>query len=377
MAENKHIEAKINQTLVLKTIRLNYGISRIRIAGELGLNRSTITHIVNELLQRGLVCEVPFNQDSVCSAGRKPIGLGVNGMAGSVLGLEWQNEYIRYVLMDFSGKILFQSREECLHVDVASFSASVKRIIKAAGTRTNIAVKGVGVGIPGRIDPHKGLVLQSLPMRMHGIALAAELEAELGVPVLIENDANCFAWGEIREKRAELKNILCLMLEFHHSTDDSFFDQEIGMGIVQNGQVYHGSHYSSGELKSALVPYAQSKNFLKLIRRDDKYLFPLSEQEEGTIREYISSLFMALMPVISVLDPEKVILGGEFCTISSYIPEILTKLPKMTEWSFSKRKEYEVAYGSASYFMERLFTPPVYEKNNRNKPVFWDKVFRS
>lgn len=375
MAENKHIEAKINQTLVLKTILQNIGISRIRIAEELGLNRSTITHIVNDLLRRGLIQEVPSHQNSPATGGRKPIGLGINGRAGALLGVEWQNDFLRYVLMDFSGTILYSNREECMYQDVAFFKINVKRIVEELEGRTGICIKGIGIGIPGRVDPFKGLVLQSLPMGLQDYPLGNELEVELNIPVLIENDANCFAWGEIRENCLVQKNILCLMLEFHNSGDDSFSDQEIGMGIVQSGQVYYGSHYSSGELKSSLVPFEQSKNFLKLIRRNDNHLFEGSEKEEQTVREYMNSLFLALIPIISVLDPEKVVLGGEFCTIPSYITEILNRIPEMPEWSFSTRREYEVAYGSAGHFMEILFTAPVLEEKNRNKPVFWDRVF--
>lgn len=375
MAENKQIEAKINQTLVLKTILLNKGISRIRIAEELGLNRSTITHIVNDLLQRGLIIQVPSSQDSSSSGGRKPIGLGVDGRAGALLGVEWQNEYLRYVLLDLSGEILLLNRENCPHRDVPSFIKSVETIIGEAEKKTGIPIKGIGIGIPGRVDPHKGLVLQSLPMGMKDFQLVAELESALDIPVLIENDANCFAWGEIRDNRSELKNVLCLMLEFHNSDDNSFSDQEIGMGIVQNGQVYYGSHYSSGELKNALIPFEQSKNFLNLIQHNNNHLFEGSEKEERTVREYMESLFLALMPIISVLDPEKVVLGGEFCTLLSYIPEILSRIPDMPEWSFSTRREYEVAYGSAGHFLERLFTSPAYEDNNRNKAVFWERVF--
>ena len=110
MADTKILEAKINQTLALKKIRQKPGISRIEIARELGLNRSTITHIVSDLLQRELLVEGAALRGTLSQGGRTPVGLSLHTRKSLILGIEWQADYIRMVLTDVMGEILSENK---------------------------------------------------------------------------------------------------------------------------------------------------------------------------------------------------------------------------------------------------------------------------
>ena len=253
MAENKYTEAKINQTLVLRMIRENPGISRIAISRELGLNRSTITHIVSDLLERKLIVEKSLSRDSSPGSGRggrKPVGLRLNPDAGRILGVEWQIGILRYVLLDLTGRKKQTGELSLDSSDVDNFLFKLKGLIVKLEESEGTAVLGVGIGLPGRVDPHRGVVLQSLPFNLKDYPLSTAAGEVLGIPVLLDNDANCFAWGTIEQYKKEYRDFLCLILEFHNRKDNSLADQEIGMGLVQNGTVYYGAHYSSGELNA-------------------------------------------------------------------------------------------------------------------------------
>lgn len=376
MAENKQKEGKVNQTLVLKTVRFNPGISRIQVARELGLNRSTITHIVNQLLGRGLLRERPADGGASPAGGRRPIGLEVNAAAGGVLGVEWQSDRLRYILQDAAGGVLTEKSLSLRLDSPAALAEELSRIVRREGEAVGIPVRGIGIGLPGRVDPHRGRVLRSLPLNLTDFPLAGETAARLGLPVLVENDANCFAWGEVQRSKGACREMLCLMLEFHPRGEDDFADQEIGMGLVQGGRVYYGSRYSSGELPGPLVDAARSREFLDLIRRRDS-LAPvgLAREEQRIIREYLGHLFSALRPIISILDPRKVILGGRFFQVLPYLGDVLAGFEEFPPWERSTRPEWEVAYGGAGHFTESLFTLPPYDGEERDTGIFWDRVF--
>ncbi len=376
MAENKQLESKRNQTLVLKAVRQNPGISRIRIAADLGLNRSTITHIVNDLLSRGIVGEVEIPRESKVG-GRKPIGLVLEKRNCTIMGIEWQIDFIRYVVLDLSGQVLKEEKVSRRIGKIEELTVLLKQLLQKVQEEVGIPVKGLGIGIPGRVNPHKGIIIQSLPLGLSDFPLADSLEGALRLPVLVENDANCFAWGENLESPSNVRNILCIILEFHNLTDFSLEDQEIGMGLVQNGQVYYGSRYSAGELKGSLIDSLLTEEFLRYLRDNSGiYKASVSPEKDDILDRYFSSLFSALAPIVSTLDPEMIFLGGQFSNFKKMIRDYLNREDIFTKWEFSSRKEYEVSFGSAGHFLAKMFSTPDYEEGVKNLPVFWDSILK-
>ena len=393
MADTKILEAKINQTLVLKKIRHQSGISRIEIARELGLNRSTITHIVSDLLNKKLLIEGEALRGTLSQGGRTPIGLALNKKNGLVLGVEWQTNYFRYVLTDVMGGIISEGTRSLKRKDTRAFYLGLKDIINKSQTAYKTPVKALSVGIPGRVNPFEGKVLRSLAFGFDDFSLAAEMSNEFSLPVLIENDANCFAWGELQKSDRNTGNLLCLMLEFHfrgggenkdkdENKDEGegvFDDQEIGIGIVQNEKIYYGAQYSAGELDRELVQTALKKEHLDHIRKTGK----VSQEDESMVKEYVHKLFYALKPIVSVLDPGTVILGGDFLLLRDYIDRALHTIYGEDQnflgkseivWKYSIMGEYEVAFGAACHLLESMFTIPSYEMGNHERIINWEQV---
>ncbi len=379
MADTKILEAKINQTLVLKKIRQTPGISRIEIARDLGLNRSTITHIVSDLLQRELLVEGEALRGTLSQGGRTPIGLSLHTKKSLILGIEWQADYIRTVLTDVMGEILSEDKRSLKRKDIQDFYLVLKDIISKCQNVFHTPVRALSVGIPGRVNPFDGKVLRSLAFDFDDFPLADEMTKEFSLPVLVENDANCFAWGELQKNNRDIDNMLCLMLEFHFQGEGAVKDQEIGIGIIQNGKIYYGAQYSAGELDRELVQTALKKEHLDQVRRTGKV--PL--EAEDLVSEYLYTLFQALKPIVSVLDPGTVILGGDFLLVRDYIGRVLQSVYGADQdflgrseivWKFSVTGEYEVAFGAACHLLESLFTIPSYEIQTQEKVVNWEKV---
>ena len=353
MPTNKVQEGNVNKTRTIDLIRNHPGISRIEAADKLGLNRSTLTHIVNDLLKGGLIREEKKKSSAGERGGRLPIGLRV--VERYVLGVEWQDMFFRYNLSGVTGRIFRQGQIELEDHTVDHLKEELYTLIRTLESEENCRIRGMGLALPGRINPHKGIVLDSLPLDLKDADLPSVLTKYLGLPVLIENDANCFAWGEIAERKQFKGNLLCMLLEFHSTPDSKNWDQEVGIGIVSGGEVYHGSTYSAGELQVSPVIDSLRNDFLKILEDEDR-------EDAVASLEYCSLLFRTLNPVVSTLDPELLILGGDFYLHRVILEPALKKVIPFP-WSFSEKGNMEVAAGAASFFTQTIFSLPDFDES--------------
>ena len=365
MPSNKVQEGKVNRTRTIDLIRSHPGISRIEAADQLGLNRSTLTHIVNDFLSKGLIREEKKSSAVGERGGRIPIGLRIEERY--ILGVEWQDMFFRYSLSGLNGQQYRQGQIELEDHSVNLIKEELYSLVKTLELEEGIKISGIGLALPGRINPHKGIVLESVPLDLKDFDLPSLLSSYLNIPVLIENDANCFAWGEVAERQDFRGNLLCMLLEFHSNPLCDNWDQEVGIGIVSSGEVYHGSSYSAGELQISPVIDTLRTNFLKELEED-------GSGDALASLEYCSLLFRTLNPVISTLDPELLILGGDFYLHRSVLEEPLKKAIPFT-WCFSEKGNMEVAAGAASFFIKTIFSLPDFQDDVLMRGV-WEEILQ-
>ena len=108
------------------------------------------------------------------------------------------------------------------------------------------AITAVGAGIPGFVDFEKGYLhnLTNVP-GWHNVPFKAIMEQKLGLPVLVENDANAMAYAEYKFGAAKgLTNVVCLTL-----------GTGVGGGIILGGEVYRGSSFGAGEIGQMCIDF--------------------------------------------------------------------------------------------------------------------------
>lgn len=364
MTSNKVQEGKINRSRTIELIRNRPGISRIEASDSLGLNRSTLTHIVNDLLDLKLITEHKSAKAGE-RGGRIPIGLSI--VERSILGVEWQDRFMRFSMKTLTGITIHQGQIELLDHSIDNFKNELHNLTLELETEHKCRIFGIGIGLPGRVNPHKGIALDSLPLGLLDHPLAELLEKELKIPVLLENDANCFAWGEIAERKEFQGNLLCMLLEFHSNPQSKTWDQEVGIGVVSGGEVYHGSSYSAGELQVSPVIDSLRNDFIKVLN---------SDEHENTVAslEYTALLFRTLNPVISTLDPEILILGGDFFLHKTLLEPALQRVIPFN-WKFSQKGIWEVAEGAAAFFIKTIFTLPGFNDDAAYKGA-WEEILK-
>lgn len=113
----------------------------------------------------------------------------------------------------------------------------IDQVIADAGLERR-HIRAVGVGAPGAINVHKGVVIEAVNLRWNQFPLAARLEKALGLPVTLDNDVNVGTWGEQQMGAARgVENVLAV-----------FVGTGVGGGLVLGGELYHGVHLTAGEI---------------------------------------------------------------------------------------------------------------------------------
>ncbi len=358
---------EINTSLVLQKLWLSGGISRTDISRQLGLGKSTVTKIVADLLRRNLVT-VAQRGRSGPSGGRSPLHLAINGDYGCVLGVEMQTDFCKAVLIDLKGEVVFSHSRPIEFLDsdpAATFLAFLEDLQKEAGG-IRLPLIGVGVGLAGIVDAAEGVITQSNPLDIHTpLPFRAAVAERIGVPVLIENDANCCCWGELAFRKTERHRNFCFVLgEFRkgRTTGSEYWGIAVGLGFVLNGKVYCGEGYSAGEFQSILWQPANHGQF-SVSDDDSRRIRTDPELLSRVLRELASHIAF----LVNTLNLKSVVIGGE---IAGYRQELSAVMKEEIQrnWSykdtvdcsieFAALGDMAVAYGAAGMFLEHFFSVP-------------------
>lgn len=243
-----------NLGVVLRTVRELAPCSRSAVAAATGLNKTTVSSLVGDLMARGLVLET--GETSQQRVGRPGVLLALDASSVAAVGLEVNVDYLSVVAVDLLRQELV-NRHVPFDACSAGARACARRIADtlretaddpALGGRT---VVGAGVAVPGLIDAPAGTVTRApnlgwrdVPLRDRVVALLAE-SGMGGVPVHVDNDANLAAMAEYR------------VGPFAGTPDLTYVTGEVGIGagILSGGELLRGAGGFAGEVGHlALAP---------------------------------------------------------------------------------------------------------------------------
>lgn len=237
---SQHVK-NINKHTVLDLIRFTPGgISRAELAQRMDLSRAAMTAIVNDLLETGIIRETEARSSQ---SGRPPIILEVNPAAGRVVGIDMGASHLTICLADFSAQVvdeveipfeITQGPKPCL----AQADALLTELLEKNDTRI-AQVYAIGIGVPGPIVSDEGIVVAPPMMPgWDGYPIKKTMEAKWNTSVALNNDAELGALGEwaYGAGRGE-QNLAYIKV-----------GSGVGAGLLLNGQIYHGSTGSAGEI---------------------------------------------------------------------------------------------------------------------------------
>ncbi|MDK1327381.1 ROK family transcriptional regulator [Arthrobacter sp. zg-Y1143] len=228
-------------------IRTGRAGSRAELAKATGLSPSTVATRIDALIARGHVAEVGEGESR---GGRRPRRLEIRADAGLVGCIDLGVDRTSFGVADFAGNLLAEHHAALdlaagPEIILTSATARLKDMVEQAEATGSGRLRGVSVGVPGPVSSADSRIVA--PSRMpgwNGTNAAEIIQRELGVPVIVNNDANLMAAGELL-----------------NGTDPVTYPHQIfvkagtgiGCGIIAGGELYKGSNGWAGDISHAAV----------------------------------------------------------------------------------------------------------------------------
>ena len=390
-----------NRALIFRSIHEAGLISRASLAKVTRLNPATVTHIVRELTQLGLVEEAGSDESR---GGRPGAMLRIRSKAGYVISIHLDRLYIKGMLTNLSLEEKVQEQVVSsipLHpTDInLPLLLQVVRTLVARAAQDGKKVLGIGVCAPGPLDAGQGILLS--PPNFPGwpdTPLRQILEDQFGLRAFLDQDANACAlaekwFGETRE----YDNFVYVL-----------GDGGLGGGLFLNGDIYRGSRNIAGEIGHTTVQlngetcscgntgclelYASAhavearagralaggRTSLLLglvggnLERITFQLVSLAARQGDElclelVREMGAALAAGLVTLANVVDPQAIVIGGQIALVEDLIGEMLCERLRRANLSdqsaplpvlFSKLRQDAPIMGAFSLVLRELFRDP-------------------
>ncbi|MEK7725201.1 MAG: ROK family protein, partial [Acidobacteriota bacterium] len=192
----------INRQIILNYVREDGPVSRADIAKVTDLQRSTVSLIVDELLNFDLIEEV----EGESSGGRPPQLLSLKTSKAVVIGVDLGKEITVVGTSDLSGRIL-EMKEFSTSSDFEETIARLVDVCQGFIAKSGGFIEGIGISLPGLVESWKGKIVNVPHLNWHELDIVSIIEDKLGLPVIIENDTNAIAVAELWLGRPEISNV--------------------------------------------------------------------------------------------------------------------------------------------------------------------------
>jgi len=334
----------INRNLIFNQIRMRQPISRADLARVSGLQRSTVSLIVEELLRErwiieGLIGDAP--------RGRKPTGLHVNDKR-TVLAVDVHPAQTTMAVADLSGRITTQKQLQLPSDPKKVIRAIVSAIKKIIAEHADCSFEGIGLTVPGRFSHQLKKTIFAPNIGWPIAQIKSKVEEATGLPVVVDNVANACVLSEVWFGSTEEMHDIVLVN----------VSEGIGTGIFVNGGLVRGAGEMAGEFghvqmdrdgipcgcgsrgcwetlasNRAGLRYYKEITGESLISIDA--LLDLAEKHDAHAVEALARMFRALGQglhmIVTTLAPGEIVLVGEFTRIwsraCSIISDELRKFP--------------------------------------------------
>ena len=234
-----------NRLLLMEALRQHGAMARVDMGRHTGLSPASITSISSQLITDGILEEASASHvhaEGPQRRGRPTTQIDFNPKSANVVAVKVSIDGLELALADGRGTILARrtSRTSTFDADPTVFGKLVADEITALLAKVRIParrVARVGIAVQGVADSQAGTVVWSPAFRGRNISVSAAIEERLGIPCRVANDANMIAEGLIGSDRARYGGTAAVI----------FMGYGVGMGLIINGQVYHGPTGAAAE----------------------------------------------------------------------------------------------------------------------------------
>jgi predicted NBD/HSP70 family sugar kinase len=230
---SSEVVREINRRIVLNLVRTRQPISRADLARVSGLQRSTISLIVEQLIKGSWVLEGPTGR---LPRGRRPTFLRLNDER-VIIGVDIRPTQITVALADANGKFASQESMVTPADPQVALNALIDIIQRIKRSCRGKMIEGVGISLPGRFDHRSDRLVFAPNLKWREIDLRTPIVKETGLEVEMENAAAACVLAEVWFERAEPCRDLVVVT----------VSEGIGTGVLTNGQLMRGMNGMAGE----------------------------------------------------------------------------------------------------------------------------------
>ena len=350
---------KLNNNLIVDVLRKEAPVSRANLSTITGLNRSTVSSIIDELIDGGWVRETSYQTNKI---GRPGLLLELNPQGGFAVGIEIGVDFLLCLVTNFPAEVIWRKRIE-IHPSEGQVAILQKAFdLTQEGIRFSSKeygrLLGIGIAIPGLVDVADGVLKLAPNLKWENVPLRLIWNQQFHAPVYVENDGNAAALGEFYFGAAQGTNDFIYIAAGYG----------LGSGIIVDGKLLRGNKgYASevghmtydpkGELCSCgkrgcyetiIGPRAVIKSVRKLIEEKgpDKTIIKIGTNHAATInydavvnaamendqialdalKDVGCKLGLVVSYLVNIFDPRMVILGGALNYAKDFIQPVVEKV---------------------------------------------------
>lgn len=362
-----------NRSNILSLIMAHQSISRKSVAKALGISPAAVSNIVDELLKDEIVIEGPAGESTI-RGGRRPISLSINKDAGKILGVVFRLQNPQAAVCDLLGNVLdctsypekeFENSSQMMEV----LSKDIHRMVaNAGGSKCFI---GAGCSVPGIVEDN--IIHNSPELGLVESQLAAQLEQILGFPVYMDKDVYMNALGENwMGAGKEYSNFVTVTI-----------GTGIGAAIIIDNQIYRGTcgmageigylatsmdAFSHGPFQYTDFGYFEKFASVNMLREETgmhfhqiaKQALDGDEAMKQKILAQTDHLCLGLSSLISLINPQAVILTGSYKLISGLVLERIRRnlehlTPIRCDVIFSQLDSQMLTYGCVGTVLQKQY----------------------
>ncbi|BDR52182.1 hypothetical protein KIM372_00890 [Bombiscardovia nodaiensis] len=317
--------ARSNRVAILETLCHSGPISRSQLAELTGIALPTVHRLCAQLKEEGFIEELGEHKDG---RGRPMQILSFNSSYHAMVTINVRGSQIDGALMGLNGKTLFQvsskyGQDSRVDQDQNSYVQSIVAMIsflQAQAQKMSIPCSGIGIGIPGVVNGD-GMVYAANELHWSQVPLLSILQTSFSDDILIENNANAFAYGESLVGAGKGCDPVVGYTIRHFG---------VGAGIISKGTILRGRHGSAGEMGYTLTSTDSLRKYytsggdleqqISLLSQDPKQL-----QDPQTRGQLFDLIALSMSNLCLLIDPQIIVIDASGTLPKQEIADAVSK----------------------------------------------------
>lgn len=369
----------VNRQRVLEQVRRTGEISRAELAKVTSIRPPTISAVIRQLIAEGVVEEIGAAEPTT-GLGRPPRVVTLARHRPRALGFEIGARMVRGALLDISGAIGRSVRVEHgagTPDDVAGRLLEIGNSLLAAEHTAWSELKGVGVALPGLVDPIRGVVRWSRPLNWTGVPFRELCEARWETPTDVVNNAVAGSLAvHFLGPARDIHNLIYLYMRFRvvepGVADEAHPIVRVGSGIIVHDEPYYGDFGAAGELSQPVQhplsyardeagrPYADIGAFVEAVQRDDA-------GARSALERLVQDIGLVVRLAVGILDPGMIVIDSDEPVLRD---RLLPRLDQLLNEDYLRKEagttrvvastlgEYGMVCGAVVPTLQRVFRLP-------------------